>query len=81
MEDLHLEKVFQFTCQELGIFSDALPNMHRLLLKRMLHTHGNELLQNRRLLENVETGHCVDAPSMLRENLKVLVTRSKVRIE
>lgn len=79
LQDVHLTKVFEFACREIGIVGDILPQVHRLLMKRMVHTHGNELLQSRRMLENVESGRFVNAPIMLREDLKSMATRSRVK--
>ena len=61
-----------FSCGEIGIpESGILKEIHEKLLERMLHTHGNELVQNRRMLTNLQEGR-VDAPLMLRDSLKVV---------
>jgi len=61
-----------FSCDEIGIpESGILKEIHENLLERMLHTHGNELVQNRWMLTNLQEGH-VDAPFMLRDSLQVV---------
>ncbi len=78
MSDTELEKTFKFSCRELAIRDEVLPQVHQMLLQRMIHTHGNELIQRHRMLENIEAGQCVDAPLMLRDSLKVLAVQHKV---
>ena len=76
LSDKDIEKVFIFGCQEIGIPADQMDNLakiNQLLLKRMIHTHGNELLQNHYLLQGK---NYVDASVMLRDTLKVLVGQS-----
>ena len=77
--DEQLLKNFVFSCGEIGISTNSaiLKEVHEMLLDRMLHTHGNELIQNRRMLLNLQEGR-VDAPLMLRDCLKVAAaTNSK----
>ena len=67
---------FRFCCLEIGLPpTDVLPQIHHMLLEKMLHTHGNEMIQNRRMLDNIKKGKMVDVPLMLRDSLKVLATR------
>ena len=64
--DESLMQNLRFSCLEIGIPpTDILP-------EKMLHTHGNELVQNRCRLANIEEGKVVDAPMILRDSLKVL---------
>ena len=70
--DEQLRRNFVFSCGEIGTTeSSILKEILEKLLDRTLHTHGNELLQNRRMLTNLQEGR-VDAPVMLRECLKVV---------
>lgn len=70
--DEQLWRNFVFSCGEIGIpESGILKEIHEKLLERMLQTHGNELVQNRRMLTNLQEGR-VDAPLMLRDSLKVV---------
>ena len=76
-----LKKSFMFGCREVGI-TDAkmtviLPEIHQLLLVKMIHTHGNEVLENRRVLGNVYSGVVMEVPLMLRDSLKVLAAKQK----
>ena len=71
--DESLMQNFHFSCLEIGIPpTDILLQIHHMLLEKMLHPHGNELVQNRCMLANIEEGKVVDAPMMLRDSLKVL---------
>ena len=77
--DEQLLKNFMCSCGETGISTNSaiLKEVHEMLLDRMLHTHGNELIQNRWMLTNLQEGH-VDAPLMLRDCLEVVAaTNSK----
>ena len=70
---------FRFSCLEIGIPpTDILPQIHHMLLGKMLHTHGNELVQNRCMLANIEEGKVFDAPMMLRDSLKVLAAHGEL---
>ena len=52
--DEQLRRNFVFSCGEIGITeSSILKGIHEKPLDRMLHTHGNELVQNRRMLTNL----------------------------
>ena len=78
--DEELMRAFLFGCYEAGVVvghnKDA-SKAHQLLLQRMIHTHGNELVESKRMLEGVDTGKLLEAPLMLRDTLKVLVSESK----
>ncbi len=75
--DATLQKSFVFSCGEAGIEdSDLLAELQQVLLTKMLHTHGNELLESRRLLGNLYSGVVVDAPLMLRDSLKVMAVNT-----
>ena len=79
--DENLLQIFRFSCSELGVPpTDLLPQIHYMLLQKMLHTHGNELVQNRRMLANIQEGKVVDAPLMLRDSLKVLATQNELEL-
>ena len=45
---------FTFSCRESGIKEPhliaVLPEVHKLLVKKMVHTYGNELVENNQLL-------------------------------
>ena len=75
LEDAKLLKSFEFSCTEAGIQDEAskssLPKLHQILLKKMVHTYGNELLQNRQMILNRQGGIVLEVPMMLRESLKV----------
>lgn len=74
--DQSLIQNFTFSCLEIDLApSDSLPQVHHMLLEKMIHTHGNEIVQNRRMLANIAEGKVVDAPMMLRDGLKVLATQ------
>lgn len=80
--DQNLIQNFIFSCVEIGLSpSDSLQQIHHMLLEKMIHTHGNEMVQNMRMLANIEQGKVVDAPLMLRDSLKVLATQSKSSLE
>ena len=74
-----LLKVFVFSCHEAGVPKDTeyktLQEIHCTLLEKMIHTHGNEFIQNRRMLNNIKEGKTVDTPTMLRDTLKILATQ------
>lgn len=77
--DSALLRTFQFSCAELGVTSAkevaVLPDLHLRLVKKMVHVHGNEMLENRRLLLSQDAGTTVDVPLMLREKLKVMAAK------
>ena len=80
LNDKELLKVFMFSCREAGISEPQLnslpPKVHRILAKKMVHTYGNELLENRKLVGK-EVGDAVqEVPLMLRDTLKVLAASS-----
>ncbi len=81
LEDLELTRSFIFSCGELGIkdpeLVGILPKVFAVLLKKMVHTHGNELLESRNLLGNLYSGVVVDTPLMLRDSLKVMAVKAK----
>ena len=76
-----LQRSFAFSCREAGISDPkllaVLPEVHRMLLTKMIHTHGNELIENRRMLGNLYSGVVVEVPLMLRDSLKVLAAKQK----
>ena len=76
-----LRRSFIFSCGEVGITDPTLvavlPEIHQMLLTKMIHTHGNELIENRRMLGNLYSGVVVEVPLMLRDSLKVLAAKQK----
>ena len=50
MNDKELLKVFMFSCCEAGIsepqLNSVLPEVHKILANKMVHTYGNELYWN-----------------------------------
>ena len=79
MKQESLFKAFVFSCREIGVKEDVdlLRSIYFTLLSKMVHTHGNEFIQNRRLMANLQSGKKVDAPVMLRDTLKVLAAQGK----
>ena len=76
--DDDLLRTFRFACTEVGVTSaDFMPDIHETLVKKMVHTHGNELLENRRMLGSIDLGITLDVPLMLREKLKVMASKDK----
>ena len=75
--DKQLQRALCFGCYEVGILvrDEDVFEGHQLLLQRMIHTHGNELLERKCILDGVDTGKLVEAPLMLRDTLKVLATQ------
>ena len=57
--------------QKLG----SLPKLHLTLIKKMVHTHCNELLENHRLLASMDAGVTLEVPLMLRDKLKVMAAK------
>ena len=49
-----LFKSFKFSCCEAGVIGEdaVLHQIHNTLLDKMIHTHGNEFIQNRRMMAN-----------------------------
>lgn len=74
-----LLRSFVFGCREAGITDSeevaVLPEIHLCLLKKMVHTHGNEVLENRRML----SGLVIEVPLMLRDSLKTMAAQSKTK--
>ena len=79
--DDSLLRAFTFSCHEIGIIDPkltaVLPAIHQMLLVKMIHTHGNELIENRRMLGNLYSGVVLEVPLMLRDSLKVLAAKQK----
>ena len=75
LEDAKLLQSFEFSCTEVGIQDEAskssLPKLYQILLKKMVHKYGNELLQNRQMILNRQGGIVLEVPMLLRESLKV----------
>ena len=44
----------------------------------MILTHGNEFIQNRRMLPNMQSGN-LDAPVMLRDTLQVIANQGNTQ--
>ena len=74
-KDKKFLKSFELSCAEVGIQDEvsksSLPKIHQILIKKMVHTYGNELLQNRQMILNRQGGIVLEVPMMLRESLKV----------
>jgi len=50
-----------FSCLEIGVSStDILRQLHHMLLQKMLHTHQNQLVQNRCMVANIQQRRVVD---------------------
>ncbi len=77
LKNKQLLRSLMFGYSEAGITDTelvaVLPEIHESLLKKMIHTHGNEVLENRRMLSGV----VIDVPLMLRDGLKVMVAQAK----
>lgn len=71
---------FTFSCHESGIKDPhlvaVLPEVHNIIVKKIIHTYGNELLENSQLLRK-KGEPVLEVPLMLRDTLKVLVKSSK----
>ena len=71
---------FTFSCRESGIkdlhLIAVLPEVHNILVKKIVHTYGNELLENSQLLRK-KGEPVLEVPLMLRDTLKVLVKSLK----
>lgn len=77
LADQELQRAFHFGCCEVEVGGEGVSKAHQLLLRRMIHTHGNELVESKRMLDGIDTGKLVEAPLMLRDTLKVLATQPK----
>ena len=71
---------FTFSCRESGIMEPhliaVLPEVHKLLVKKMVHTYGNELVENNQLLRK-KGEPVLEVPLMLRDTLKVMAKSVK----
>ena len=80
LNDKELLKVFMFSCREAGISEPQLhsfpPEVHKIPAKKMVHTYGNELLENRKLVGKEVGDAVLEVPLMLRDTLKVLAASS-----
>lgn len=76
IKDKDLYYTFLFCASEAGVDTSNESLNEKMFLRlttKMIHSHGNELIQNRALL----SGQTVDAPLMLREELKVLASKAQ----
>ena len=75
-----LFQLFCFSSQEAGAIEDieAKKVVYHQLIEKMVHTHGNEFIQNRRMLTNMQSGK-LDAPVMLRDTLKVIANQGNTQ--
>ena len=82
MNDKELVKVFMFSCCQAGIsepqLNSVLPevHVHKILAKKTVHTYGNELLENRRMVGKEVGDSVLEVPLMLRDTLKVITATS-----
>ena len=82
MNDKELVKVFMFSCCQAGMsepqLNSVLPevHVHKILAKKMVHTYGNELLENRRMVGKEVGDSVLEVPLMLRDTLKVITATS-----
>ena len=80
LNDKEILKVFMFSCREAGIsdpqLNSVLPKVHKILAKKIVHTYGNELLENRKLVGKEVGDSVLEVPLMLRDTLKVLAASS-----
>ena len=71
---------FTFSCYDSGIkephLITVLPKVHELLVKKMVHTYGNELVENNQLLRK-KGEPILEVPLMLRDTLKVMAKSVK----
>ena len=71
LQNVDILTQFTFSCYECDISEpqllDVVPEVNKLLLKKMIHTYGNELVQNTQNSEPV-----LEVPLMLRDTLKVI---------
>ena len=76
--DSDLLRTFVFSCSEVGVppcRAAVLPKLHLTLIKKMVHTHCNKLLENHRLLASMDAGVTLEVPLMLRDKLKVMAAK------
>ena len=74
--DVGLQRTFTFSCSEIGVpphYNRVLPQLHLTLVKKIVHTHCKEMLENHRLLASMDAGVTLEVPLMLRDKLKVMV--------
>ena len=75
LNEKDLVRAFVFGCGEAGItepqLTSVLPEVHKILAKKMVHTYGNELLENRQLIGRGVGEPVIEVPLMLRDTLKV----------
>lgn len=75
LQNVDILTQFTFSCYECDISDpqllDVVPDVHKLLLKKMIHTYGNELVQNTQLLRK-HSEPVLEVPLMLRDTLKVI---------
>lgn len=45
--DQELQRAFCFGCCAVGVYSESISKAHQLLLRHMVHTHGNELVESK----------------------------------
>ena len=82
MNDKELVKVFMFSCCQAGMsepqLNSVLPevHVHKILAKKTVHTYGNELLENRRMVGKEVGDSVLEVPLMLRDTLKVITATS-----
>ena len=77
--DHNVLRAFVFSCSEVGVPSchaAILPQLHLTLVKKMVHTHCNEVLENRRILSSMDAGVTLEVPLMLRDRLKVMAAKN-----
>ena len=73
--DKQLQRAFCFGCYKVGILvrDEDVFEAHQLLLQRMIHTHGNELVESKCIQDGVDTGKLVEAhPQGLGNTVKVI---------
>ena len=51
-------------------------HVHKILAKKTVHTYGNELLENRRMVGKEVGDSVLEVPLMLRDTLKVITATS-----
>ena len=53
-----------------------LPEVHKILANKMVHTYGNELLENRQMVGKDVGDSVLEVPLMLPDTLKVIAATS-----